>query len=179
MCKKPWLLQCSQTYCKLPHHLYWKSNHHISLRRVLCKNQLKSMLKTAGNRQKVDTKHDTATKTEKTLPGSSQTSPKRVQDASRTPPRLLQEDASEPPTRRLKIVYEATRAFKPPPSHAEDSSKRRPNTKMGLEAASEKPPRWPGTSPRRFQIGISDENMLCWSPPMQNSSKKTQFEDHT
>ena len=175
MCKKILFLQCSQTYCKLPHHLYWKSNHHISLRRVLCKNQCSRLL---DINKKLTLNTIPRPRPEKTLPGSSQTSPKRLQDASRTPPRRLQ-DASEPPTRRLKIVYEATRAFKPPPSHAEDSSKRRPNTKMGLEAASKKPPRWPGTSPRRFQIGISDENMLCWSPPMQNSSKKTQFEDHT
>ena len=110
---------------------------------------------------------------EKTLPGSSQTSPKRLQDVSRTPPRRLQ-DASEPPTRCLKIVYESTRGFKPPPSHAKDSSKRRPTTEMRLQAASQKSPRRPGTSPRRFQIGISDEKYV-----MLKSSYATFFQKDT
>ena len=92
--------------------------------------------------------------------------PTHLQGASRMPLGRLQ-DA----TRCLQAAYKTPENRSPIDTMLQAASKERqrllktpPKRQNHFQAASEKPPRRPKTSPREFQNGISHENMQFSSP---------------
>ena len=101
--------------------------------------------------------------------GSSRTSPRRLQDASKTPS-SRPPDASKPPPRRIKIVRQSARGFKPPPSSVKDCSRRLQNSKTSFQAASKTPPRRPKKSPKCFHNGMSYDKITFSSLPQPTAT---------
>ena len=96
------------------------------------------------------------------LQGSSGTPPRRLQDASRTPSRHHKTSPCRlrDALKSFSNRHEASSRLQRAPRLLKTSPKRQNH----LQAASEKPPRRPKTSPRRCPNGVSHENMQFSSP---------------